>query len=166
MDKINRIRPRNRLYESFVAAEALVIVAVCCLLIKPLTNGLLVGCGLYLALANALRGVFLQHHRRGIRHMGNRRFAEAIGHFSLSLAFFAKHTGIDKCRYVTMFATSQLSYGQMALFNLANCYAGEGRFREAKGAMEQFLQTGPPDTIAQETLSMIARIDEIMAHDA
>jgi len=160
MEKFKRIRPRNWLYESFVVIEVLIIITICCLLIKPLLYGLIVGSWLYLVLANVLRGIFLKHHKRGIKQMGNRHFTEAIDAFSLSHDFFEKHKGIDKYRFLTMFMSSKLSYRQMALFNLANCYAAKSQFNEAKEKLEQFLQTAPPDEATQEALAIVTKIDD------
>jgi len=144
----------------------LIILTICCLLIQPLIYGLIVGSCLYLVLANVLRGIFLKHHKRGIRLMGHHHFAEAIDQFSLSHDFFEKHKTIDKYRFLTMFMSSKLSYRQMALFNLASCYAAKRRFNEAKEKFEQLLHTAPPDETVQEALAIIAKIDDAMKEQA
>ncbi len=82
-------------------------------------------------------------------------FNGAIEYFKQSVDFFTKKEWLDKYRAVTMFSASKMSYREMALCNIAFCYAQTGRAEKAKALYEEILQEYPDNGIAYYSLNTI-----------
>src|SRR5205085_9239376 len=87
-------------------------------------RGVILGLGAYLFYSLIVgRLIIARHHRRGIRLVRQRLFAEAITAFEQSLEFFTRHAWVDRFRSITMLSAAGLSYREMALGNIAFCYS-------------------------------------------
>ena len=97
----------------------------------PQLAGILFGECFYLVLAWTLRLSLQRHHRRGMRLMRRQDYEGALAAFEESFRFFTKYPWIDRYRFLTMFASSALSYQQMALNNQGFCLLCMGRDAQA-----------------------------------
>ena len=113
------------------------------------------GIASYAILVFALRNGVARSHRKGIRLVKARRFEAAIPLFQKSIAFFTKNAWIDKYRFFTLLSSSQMSYREMGLCNIAFCYGQIGKGEEAKKYYEQVLAAFPNNGLAQAGLNML-----------
>ncbi len=114
----------------------------------------------YLAFSLSLRNLIPKEHRTGMQlfHEGN--FLQAITHFQRSYEFFQKYKWVDEYRYLTLFSSSKISYREMALNNIAFCYAQTGNAVEAKAYYEKTVSEFPNSYLAKSALRMIETFDQ------
>ena len=135
MEREKVIRPRNWLYELLVCAELAFIVAIWQMVFRSWLRTFMFGGTTYLILAWTLRLTLQRHHRKGMKLLRQKQYEEAAAAFQNSFSFFTKHPWIDKCRFITMFSSNAIPFGQMAVNNLGICYLHMGE--DAK-ALEAF----------------------------
>lgn len=82
-------------------------------------------------------------------------FKTASEYFSQSADFFTKNKWLDKYRAVTLLSASKMCYREMALCNIAFCYAQTMQPEKAKALYEQILEEYPDNGIAYYSLSSI-----------
>lgn len=131
MERAKVIRRRSWLFELLICLELLSIMGAWWWLTGSWMAGILFGECFYLVLAWTLRLTLQRHHRRGMRLMRRQNYEEALAAFEESFRFFTKYPWIDRYRFVTMFASSALSYQQMALNNQGFCLLCMGRDAQA-----------------------------------
>lgn len=98
--------------------------------------------------------------------MNSHQFDRAIEAFSLSFQFFAKNEWIDKYQFITMFMSSKVLYRQMALYNMAVCYASINQMDKARKYLDDFLETSAANELTQEALVLNAKIEEARKNKA
>lgn len=108
----------------------------------------------YLILAFALRLVALRHHYSGMRYYKNSSYAKAIPEFEKSFEFLSLYRWIDTYRYITMLS-SQNSYLEMALLNIAFCHAQLGDRMKAKENYIRTLTLFPDCQMAKDELKKL-----------
>src|SRR5688572_25892413 len=80
----------------------------------------------YVILARLLRSLIAKDHRKGIKLVAQKKFAEAIPFFEKSYKHFMRNPWADKYRFITLLSATGSSYTQMALNNIAFCYSQTG----------------------------------------
>ncbi|MBM4444151.1 MAG: hypothetical protein FJ020_02470 [Chloroflexi bacterium] len=115
---------------------------------------LLVGIALYLAYSIGIRRVIAKSHWRGMNAVKSGRFQDAIPFFEDSYDFFSRHVWLDKGRHLLLGSSSAMSYREMALVNMAFCFAQTGHGRRSKEYYERALREFPGSVIAQTALRM------------
>ena len=119
-----------------------------------------VGFFIYLMYSLVSRFIITREHRKGIRLVKKGQFEEAIPKFENSNIFFQEHSWIDKYRWITIMSCSAISYREMALVNMAFCYAQIGDADKSKEYYEMTLKEFPESTIAQSTLNLISTFEK------
>jgi len=119
------------------------------------SEGIVFAAGGYLLYSFASRFLIAASHRRGIRLSRAGRYQEAIQAYEQSLKFFSRHPWIDRFRAVTLLSASAMTYREMALCNIAFCYAQLGERIQAKESYRRVLQEFPSNSLAIVSLRMI-----------
>ncbi|QXP59517.1 tetratricopeptide repeat protein [Olleya sp. HaHaR_3_96] len=109
----------------------------------------------YLLLSMSLRHLIPKDHRNGIKKNNSENFEAAIIDFKKSYTYFKKHEWIDKYRFVTLLSSSQMSYREMALLNIAFCHSQIGNGEKSKDYYEKVLQEFPDSRLAKSALRML-----------
>jgi tetratricopeptide (TPR) repeat protein len=122
-------------------------------------NGALAGCFVYLGYSFLVRMVLTRYHRRGMRHIKQYRFADAIADFEASYTFFSRHEWIDRFRSVILLSASATSYREMALLNIAFCYSQLGNGAEATQYYRRTLAEFPDSGMAIAALRLIESVE-------
>ena len=117
-------------------------------------NFILPGVIIYLAISFPLRFGIPRHHRKGIALFKKGSFVEAIPFFEKSYDFFKKNSWIDRYRYITLLSSSQISYTEMALLNIAFCHGQSGDGKKSRDYYEKTLYEFPDSEIAKTSLQM------------
>jgi hypothetical protein len=102
------------------------LVFIFCLLVRPFEIAVLCGVGTYLVISFSSRRALTHNHKKGISLYKDGKYTEAITEFEKSYEFFSRHSWIDKNRFITLLSSSRISYTEMALNNMAFCYAQSG----------------------------------------
>ncbi|MDO4304441.1 MAG: tetratricopeptide repeat protein [Bacillota bacterium] len=132
-----------------------ILVVLFGILIKPFEYALIVAMLFYLFVSNLLRNLVPRHHRKGIALYKAGNYAQAIGEYEKSYAFFTEHAWIDKYRFIVLLSSSRISYTEMALLNIAFCYAQMGDGNRAKEYYEKVLEQFPDSEMAKSALRML-----------
>lgn len=122
--------------------------------ISGFNNHTLIGALLYFAIFYILRFQIPKHHRKGISLYRKKSFSKAIPHFQKSYEFFKKNMWVDKYRYITLMSSSNVSYSEMALLNMAFCYGQIGDGEKSKRMYEKALTEFPESEMAKASLKM------------
>ncbi|MEW6108177.1 MAG: tetratricopeptide repeat protein [Nitrospirota bacterium] len=109
---------------------------------------------IYIALSIGLRHGLIHSHRRGVKLIRRGMFRDAIPFFEKSYSFFSKHPQLDKWRYVALMSVSAISYKEMALCNIAFCYARIGDREASRGYYEKALSEFPESILAKSALDI------------
>jgi tetratricopeptide (TPR) repeat protein len=109
----------------------------------------------YLVISFTLRYTIPRNHRRGIVLFKADKYPQAIEEYKKSYEFFRKHAWIDKYRFITLLSSSRISYTEMALNNIAYCYAQTGNAELAKQYYQKTLDLFPDSALAKSALNMI-----------
>lgn len=110
--------------------------------------------GTYFLLSFGLRFFLTKHQRKGMTLVKSNYFADAIPHFQRSVDFFTQHAWVDKYRYITLLASSKMSYREMGLCNIAFCYSQIGAGLKARALYEEIHAEYPNNGIAISALNM------------
>jgi tetratricopeptide (TPR) repeat protein len=102
-----------------------------------------------------LRYFVPKSHRIGMKMVNQQNFLEAVNHFENSYQFFKRNYWIDKYRFITLLSSSKISYQEMALNNIAFCYAQAGNGIKSKEFYEKTLIEFPNSGIAKAGLNII-----------
>jgi len=127
-------------------------------------EALLYGVGTYLLLSFSLRSIIPRDHRKGIKKSDSAEYQEAITHFQKSYDYFKKNEWIDKYRFIALLCSSNISYREMALANIAFCYSQIGEGEKVKEYYEKTLKEFPDSKIAKTALNLINSIKETQQH--
>jgi hypothetical protein len=127
---------------------------------------IVVGAVVYLTISFALRRLILRDQRIGVALLRRDMFLEALPHFLRSYDFFARHPWLDNWRFITLLSSSRISYREMALLNVAYCYAQMGGGRKSREYYERVIQEFPGSRIAEASLKMFDAASEIAESSA
>jgi len=116
---------------------------------------LLAGLSTGFAYAIASKQLISFHHRRGIRLVRARQWADAASAFRQSYSFFSRHPWLDRYRAVFLMSSSAPSYREMALLNEAFALAQQGLHTEARSVYERTLIEFPDSPIAESALNLM-----------
>lgn len=141
------------LFPQFSAMGVLVVVFV--LFVKTFWLALYLGVLTYLVISFTLERYIPHNHRKGVVLCKQGNYMQAIEEFMKSYHFFCKHSWIDKYRYLTLLSSSKVSYAEMALLNIAFCYAQLNDVKLAKEYYQKTLEDFPDSETAKVALNMI-----------
>ncbi len=113
----------------------------------------------YLVLAVALRLIALNHHMNGMRYYKHSDYMKSADEFQKSYDFLIKFRWIDTYRYVTMLS-SQISYLETALLNIAFCHGQAGDKNKAKEYYIKALTLFPDSQLAKDELKKLDAIKQ------
>ena len=113
------------------------------------------GAAIYLIYSFGSRALLLKNHRRGISLNKLDCYQDAINEFRLSYEFLSRYSWLDKYRFITMLASSAVSYREMALCNIAYSYARLNEMGAALQAYRRVLQEFPESEIAKGGIEYI-----------
>lgn len=113
------------------------------------------GAAIYLIYSFGSRALLLKNHRRGIYLTKLDSYQNAINEFRLSYEFLNRYSWLDKYRFITMLASSAVSYREMALCNIAYSYARLNEMGVALQAYRRVLQEFPESEIAKVGIEYI-----------
>lgn len=119
------------------------------------TNYILYGAITYLLLSQVLKRMISKEHRKGMANIKNEDFKNAIVHFEYSYNFFKKNDWVDKFRYLTLLSSTQITYKEMAMNNIAFCYGQMGNGKLSKEYYERTLKEFPESGIAKVGLRLL-----------
>ncbi len=119
------------------------------------SNGIFIGMVVFSLLGIVLQLAIPQSHRKGMKAVKKRDFTAARKHFEDSAAFFTRYKWIDTYRVLTLFSISKMYYHEIALCNIAFCYAQTDEPQKAKALYEQILEQYPENGIAYYGLKSI-----------
>jgi tetratricopeptide (TPR) repeat protein len=108
----------------------------------------------YLVLAIVIRIIVLLHHYMGKIYYRRSEYEKAITEFEKSYAFLSKYRFIDTYRYVTILS-SQNSFIEMSLLNIAFCYLQMNVKKKAKEYYILTLNQFPDSPVATEELKKL-----------
>ena len=123
-------------------------------------DGIIFGTLAYLIISFSLRILIPKHHRIGMKKVKTEDFENAIPDFENSYDFFTKYDWVDKYRYFTLLSSSQMSYKEMALNNIAFCYGQMGNGIKSKEYYERTLKEYPNSGIAKAGLRLLNSMAE------
>jgi tetratricopeptide (TPR) repeat protein len=109
----------------------------------------------YVVISYALRNIVAKNHRQGIRLVKQQKFSEAIPAFEKSVRYFSDNSWVDKYRFLTLLSSSNMTYKEMGLCNIAFCYSQTGNGLKAKDYYEQTLKEFPANGLAIAGLNML-----------
>ena len=109
----------------------------------------------FLLLVYLLRNFVPRSHRAGMLKIAREDFENAILDFESSYDFFNQKSWVDKYRFVTTLTSSKITYREMALLNIAYCYAQLGNAEKAIEYYKWTLREFPESIIARNGLRMI-----------
>lgn len=118
-------------------------------------DGVMWGGGVYLLYSFGSRIVILRDHRRGMALVRQEKFADAIAAFEASLVFLGIYPWIDTYRSVVLMSPSAMSYREMALNNIAFCFAQLGDGNRARKFYDQVLEEFPENGMARTALRLM-----------
>lgn len=121
---------------------------------KPFLYGALT----YFGLSFFLRNFVAKYHRAGMRLVKQNNFVEAIYKFEKSVDFFTKNNWLDRYRFLTLLSSSNMTYKEMGLCNIAFCYSQTNNGQKAKEYYEQILREFPENGLAIAALRMLNSI--------
>ncbi|WMJ87662.1 tetratricopeptide repeat protein [Anaerocolumna sp. MB42-C2] len=123
----------------------------------PIEESLIV----YLVISYTGKAILPKNHKKGLNYIKNNQYDDAIVEFHESYVFFSKYKWVDKYRHIVMLSTSQFSYIEMALVNMAYCYGQIGQIEKAKELYQQVLNEFPDNQIAIAALKIFDSADGI-----
>ena len=106
----------------------------------------------YLVYSFGSKALLVRHHRRGITLSKRGLFREGISEFQSSYWFLSKYSWIDKYRFITMLDSSAIPYREMALCNIAFCYAQVDEKSRAEEFYRKALDQFPESAMAKSGL--------------
>lgn len=118
-------------------------------------DAVLFGAIVYLAYSIGSRQLIARAHRAGIRLVKQGRFADAIPKFQESFDFFERHPWIDRFRSIVLMSPSAMQYREMALANMAFCYAQLGDGEQSRTFCQKCLERFPGNGLAVAALRML-----------
>ncbi len=114
----------------------------------------------YLFLSVLLQFTVSKRHRRGIMYYKASKYTEAISEYKRSYDFFSKHPWVDKLRFITLLSASRISYTEMALLNIAYCYAMLEDVAAMKLYYQKAIEEFPNSEMAKQALKMIQAVED------
>lgn len=143
MKQEKTLRPRNNFYEFLLVCQQFALIGLWWIILRSLIYACIFGSLHYFLLAIPLRLTVPRHHRRGKKLLQAKRYPEAIAAFQASYDFFHTHPWIDKYRFITMFTSAAIPYGEMALNNIVYCYQKLGDNNAAAQALVKLAEVYP-----------------------
>ncbi|WP_333662327.1 hypothetical protein [Chishuiella changwenlii] len=150
-NKMPTIRQTN-----WIAIIPQVIFMLCLTQIFKLLNfetPIIWGCITYILFSFSLRSIFIKDHNKGIKLTKQNNFVDAIPYFEKSIEYFGKNNWIDRYRFITLLSSSNISYREMGLNNIAFCYSQIGNGLKSKEYYEKMLLEFPNSILAKSALN-------------
>lgn len=117
-------------------------------------NPVVIAAVVYLLLAFILRLLVLASFRKGMGYYRRSAYDKAIEEFEKCYDFLIRNRWLDDYRYITMIS-SQISYIEMTLLNMAFCYSQLGNKTMAKELYLKTLTLFPSCEMAKEALKTL-----------
>ena len=136
-----------------------VLVVIFILFVNPFELALFLAMIVYLTISLILRRCVPHNHRKGVLLYKQGNYIQAIEEYKKSYDFFCKHSWIDKYRYITLLSSSKVSYTEMALLNIAFCYAQSNNAALSKEYYQKVLALFPDSEMAKSSLNMISSFE-------
>ncbi|MDR0227493.1 MAG: tetratricopeptide repeat protein [Flavobacteriaceae bacterium] len=127
---------------------------------------IMVSCVIYLILSYGLKQVLAKDHAKGIQCSRRNDFTEAIKFYQKSAEFFKTNKWIDKYRSITLLSASKITYREMALLNIAFCYAQIGNGEKSIELYKEALLEYPNSGLAISALKMLESAQNIESKKA
>ena len=118
-------------------------------------NYIMFGAIVFLIFSQSLKLIITRKHQKGMIKIKKGAFEAAIPHFQQSYSFFKKNEWVDKYRSFTLFSSGKMPYREMALNNIAFCYAQIGNSQQSKAFYKKTLEEFPDSTIAKTGLNFL-----------
>ncbi|MFO0917487.1 MAG: tetratricopeptide repeat protein [Planctomycetaceae bacterium] len=118
-------------------------------------EGVMLGAIAFLVYSIGSRMILMRAHRAGIGLLRQRRYQEAIPKFQESFDFLERHAWIDRFRSIVLMSPSAVSYREMALANIAFCYAQLGDGAQCRSYYERCLCLNPQNGLATAGMRML-----------
>lgn len=109
----------------------------------------------FILISLLLKFSIASYHRKGIKLFKKGKYLEAIENFEKSYLFFKKNSWLDDYRFITLLSSSKISYKEIALNNMAFCYAQLGNGQKAKEFYEKTLTEFPNSGIAKAGINIL-----------
>lgn len=149
-----------RALPQFAVLGASIFVAYALLPSGQKRAALLVGGVAYLVYSFGSRMIITRHHRAGIRAFRRGRYGDAIKHYDESIAFFERHSWVDRFRAITVMSPSIWTYHEMALMNRAFAHSQLGDGVASRHGYERVIREYPQNQIAHQALRMLNSMKE------
>ena len=91
---------------------------------------------------------------RGLKLIQARKFEEAISEFENAYRFYIRYKWIDRARF-GLLISSNVSFREMALINIAFCYSQIGQGTKSKEYYQRILVEFPESSFAKVALTAI-----------
>lgn len=137
-----------------------VLMVVFSLFVKPFKLAVSLATTTYVVTVLILRFCVPRNHRKGMLFYKQGNYVQAIEEFKKSYNFFCRNPWIDKYRYLTLLSSSKASYTEMALLNIAFCYAQSNNAKLSKEYYEKVIELFPYSEMAKSALNMIAAFED------
>ncbi len=122
--------------------------------------GFAVGAALYLLWSFGSRALIAKSQQQGMKLVKRGNFRPAIEKFEQSYDFFSRNEWIDHYRAIMLLIPSTVSYREIALVNIAFCYAQLGDGEQAKAYYQRTLAEFPDSSIAETAMNLIKAFDK------
>ena len=142
----------------FILVMALLLILS--IYVYPFELAVIIALMAYIGISMLMRQFVPCNHRKGIMLYKKGDYAQAIKEYKKSYDFFCRHPWVDKYRYITLLSTNRISYTEMALANIAFCYAQSGNGELSKQYYNKVLELFPGSELAKSALNMISLFDK------
>lgn len=115
----------------------------------------LVGAGIWCAYTFTARGVWLRHHRAGMKALRAERWEEAIESYQRGEALLRERPWIDRWRPLTLMTASGMSFTEIAVNNIAFAQSQSDQPERARQTYERGLAEFPDSYLMRTALRML-----------
>ena len=155
---MNGSRRLSRFGLCVVVVLCSLVLAACAVLLPD--RGVQVGASLLLLYLLLARLVFSGDYQLALWHQAHHEYELAIPRLEASLAYFERHTVLDRLRFALLLSPTAYRYRELALLGLGHCHAQLGRL-EARGYYEACLRLNRRNTAARAALVLMQRGAEL-----
>jgi tetratricopeptide (TPR) repeat protein len=143
-----------------VVMAVLIVIVAAVFKPEPLFLSGTYGAGLYLIYSYGSRWLLLKSHRQGMQLTREKNYPAAIQKFDESYQFLSRYPWIDRYRYFTLMSPSAMHYREMALINIAFCYAQLGNIDKTKAYYQRAIAEYPDSEMAKIALNFITSVEQ------
>jgi tetratricopeptide (TPR) repeat protein len=138
----------------FIIISGLVFSTIIAVIIGSLV-GIPLGISMFAIVFTMVNLLIQQYLARKIKLIQQGNYSGAIQSFENMYAYFQRNKWLDKYRHIFLLNVSAISFGEMALLNIAFCYGQMGEPEKLKQILERTLAEFPNSLIAKNTLNLI-----------